>query len=325
MNRNDKNGDGVASFFDFVYYLFYKVYGKINEGCYIVMPITKHLKLFKLTEGILLQHQYVNYLLRHEWNNLVNRDGLYNYLEEIIPGLPIVADAIAAAHIDEGLLPPIGQQEVWAAGVTYLRSREARMEESADSGAADLYDKVYAAERPELFFKSMPYRVAGHKQEVYIRRDSAWNVPEPELTLFINSNGNIQAYTIGNDMSSRSIEGENALYLPQAKIFERSAAIGPCLYVPSEPIATDTAIRMSIHRNNAEVYKDETSISRMKRSFTELAGYLYRECDFPSGSFLMTGTCLVPQNDFTLRENDIVSISIDGIGTMVNIVSFKPL
>jgi 2-dehydro-3-deoxy-D-arabinonate dehydratase len=187
-----------------------------------------------------------------------------------------------------------------------------------------LYDKVYAAERPELFFKSMPHRVAGHNEQVYIRRDSTWNVPEPELALFINSKGSIEGYTVANDMSSRSIEGENALYLPQAKIFERSAALGPCLYVPEQPIASETAIKMSIHRDSREVYHDETSISRMKRSLTELAGYLYRECDFPYGCFLMTGTCLVPPNDFTLREEDVVSISIDGIGKLVNTVSYKP-
>ena len=283
------------------------------------------MKLYKLSAGIILQHNNASYLIQNDWDGLINREGLYYYLSEIISELPVLTEAIAAAHINDSLLPPIGKQEVWAAGVTYLRSREARMEESADSGAADLYDKVYAADRPELFFKSMPHRVAGHGQQVYIRRDSSWNVPEPEMTLFINSKGNIQGYTVGNDMSSRSIEGENALYLPQAKIFERSAALGPCLYVPEEPVPADTAIRMSINRNGAEVYKDETSINRMKRSFPELAGYLYRECDFPDGSFLMTGTCLVPPNDFTLQENDVVSISIDHIGTLVNTVSFKPL
>ncbi len=283
------------------------------------------MKLFKLSEGIILQHNNANYLLRYDWDILINRDALYHYLQEIIPKLPILSEEMAAAHINESLLPPIGRQEVWAAGVTYLRSREARMEESADSGAADLYDKVYAAERPELFFKSLPHRVVGHNQTVYIRRDSTWNVPEPEMTLFINSKGNIQGYAVGNDMSSRSIEGENALYLPQAKIYERSAAIGPCLYVPEEPVPADTAIKMSISRNNKEVYRDETSISRMKRTFPELAGYLYRECDFPDGSFLMTGTCLVPPNDFTLQEGDSIAISIDGIGTMINTVSFKPL
>ena len=283
------------------------------------------MKLYKLSAGIILQHNNASYLIQYDWDGLINREGLYDYLSEITPELPVLTEAMATAHITESLLPPIGKQEVWAAGVTYLRSREARMEESADSGAADLYDKVYAAERPELFFKSMPHRVAGHGQQVYIRRDSSWNVPEPEMTLFINSKGNIQAYTIGNDMSSRSIEGENALYLPQAKIYERSAALGPCLYVPEQPVPADTAIKMNINRNGAEVYKDETSISRMKRSFPELAGYLYLECDFPDGSFLMTGTCLVPPNDFTLQENDVVSISIDHIGTLINTVSFKPL
>jgi 2-dehydro-3-deoxy-D-arabinonate dehydratase len=298
------------------------------KGYYIVLPIISLLfsmKLFKLSAGIVLQHNYASYLLQYEWDALINREGLYQYLSEVIPELPILSEEMATAHINESLQPPIGRQEVWAAGVTYLRSREARMEESADSGAADLYDKVYAAERPELFFKAVPHRVAGHNQHVYIRRDSLWNVPEPEMTLFINSKGNIQGYTIGNDMSSRSIEGENALYLPQAKIYERSAALGPCLYVPEQPVPADTTIKMSINRNNKEVYRDETSINRMKRSFTELSVYLYRECDFPDGSFLMTGTCLVPPNDFTLQEGDVISISIDGIGTLVNSVSFKPL
>ncbi len=284
------------------------------------------MKIFKLSDGVLLQHQNASYTLRYEWNALINRDRLFNYLTGILSVLDVISEDKATTLINKSLLPPIGRQEVWAAGVTYLRSMEARMEESADSGGADLYDKVYAAERPELFFKSMPHRVAGHGQKVYIRRDSAWNVPEPELTLFINAKGNIQAYTIGNDMSSRSIEGENALYLPQAKIFERSAALGPCLFVPPDQvIAKDTAIKMTIHRNNTLIYNDETSINRMKRSFTELAGYLYRECNFPDGSFLMTGTCLVPPNDFTLHEGDVISINIDGIGSLVNTVSYKPL
>jgi 2-dehydro-3-deoxy-D-arabinonate dehydratase len=283
------------------------------------------MKLYKLSDGIILQHNNANYLIQNNWDTLINRDNLHNYLQEISSELPVLTEAMATAHINENLLSPIGKQEVWAAGVTYLRSREARMEESADSGAADLYDKVYAAERPELFFKALPHRVAGHNQQVYIRRDSAWNVPEPEMTLFINSKGNIQGCTIGNDMSSRSIEGENALYLPQAKIYERSAALGPCLYIPEEPVSPDTAIKMSITRNGNEVYGDQTTIGRMKRTFPELVGYLYRECDFPNGSFLMTGTCLVPGNDFTLQENDEISISIDHIGTLINTISYKPL
>jgi len=282
------------------------------------------MKLYKVRHGVILQHQEANYLLDHGWNGLINHDDLHQHLVGIAAGHTPITGNEAAALIEEDLLPPIGMQEVWAAGVTYLRSREARMEESANSGAADLYDRVYEAERPELFFKSLPHRVAGHNQHVHIRRDSTWSVPEPEMTLFINCKGHIRGYTIGNDMSSRSIEGENALYLPQAKIFERSAAIGPCLYVPEEPVAIETPIRMTIHRDGAEAYRDETSISRMKRSFTELADYLYRECDFDHGCFLMTGTCLVPPNDFTLQEGDVVSITIDPIGTLVNTVSYKP-
>ena len=281
------------------------------------------MKIYKLTGGIIVQSQAKSYLLDEEWDNLINRDNLYQYLAEKITGLDNVSEESASTLIGDALLPPIGSQEVWAAGVTYLRSREARMEESADSGAADLYDKVYAAERPELFFKSMPHRVAGHKQDVYIRRDSSWDVPEPELALFINSKGNIQGYTIGNDMSSRSIEGENALYLPQAKIFERSAALGPCLCVPELPIPAETTITMRIYRNNEQVYNDQTCINRMKRSLTELARYLFRECDFKYGCFLMTGTCLVPPNDFTLQKGDMVSISISGIGELINTVNYK--
>ncbi len=283
------------------------------------------MKLFSLPGGAILQHGSAFYQLDMEWDELVNRANLYKFLVGFIGRKQPIAAEAAAGAIDTLLLAPIGQQEVWAAGVTYLRSREARMEESANSGAADLYDKVYAAERPELFFKSLPHRVAGHNQQVYIRRDSIWNVPEPEMTLFINSEGDIQGYTVGNDLSSRSIEGENALYLPQAKIFERSAALGPCLFIPEESPDPQTAIKMSIERGGKVVYADETAIGRMKRSFTELTHYLFRECDFPHGCFLMTGTCLVPPNDFTLQEGDIVSITIDQIGTLVNHIAYKPM
>jgi 2-dehydro-3-deoxy-D-arabinonate dehydratase len=192
------------------------------------------------------------------------------------------------------------------------------MEESKESGAADVYQKVYEAERPELFFKALPARVAGHGSEVFIRKDSAWNVPEPELTLFINSAGAIQAYTIGNDMSSRSIEGENPLYLPQAKIYERSCALGPCLYVPEYPISQETKISISIKRDHKEVFSNSIQLKRMKRNLPELAGWLYKACKFEFGSFLMTGTGIVPPNDFTLIENDEVSISIESIGTLIN-------
>lgn len=256
------------------------------------------------------------------WDDLINRDNLEPYLlsktETIKPAsFPNPADS-------NFILPPIGRQEVWAAGVTYLKSRDARMEESQSSGAASLYDRVYDAERPELFFKAVAARVAGHNQHVFIRKDSTWNVPEPELTLFINSNGQIQGYTCGNDMSSRSIEGENALYLPQAKIYEKSAALGPCLYVTSSPIDPVTTINMIIRRGGTSVYEDSTSVSRIKRRFTELTEYLYRECDFPHGCYLMTGTCLVPPPGFTLQVGDVIEITIDQIGTMINTIAVNP-
>jgi 2-dehydro-3-deoxy-D-arabinonate dehydratase len=264
------------------------------------------------------------YLLNIDWDTLINNDNLYQYLVHLLTEYPeSLQENKALTILENEVEAPIGQQEVWAAGVTYLRSRDARKEESKDSGGASMYDKVYDADRPELFFKSLPHRVAGHKQHVNIRKDSTWNVPEPELTLFINSSGNIQAYTIGNDMSSRSIEGENTLYLPQAKIYERSAALGPCLYVPEKPISDKTMIEMVIKRNNNEVFRDSVSISRMKRSLNELVIYLYAECDFKNGCFLMTGTCIVPPNDFTLNEKDEVSISIDNIGTLTNHIAIR--
>jgi len=283
------------------------------------------MKLYKTKKGNVLEHQNKFWLLEKTWDELINRDDLHGYLAKAIRAGGELSALEAADLLEQDLLAPIGSQEVWAAGVTYLRSRDARMEESKDSGGASFYDKVYEAERPELFFKSQPQRVAAHGEKVYIRRDSSWNVPEPELTLFINSQGRIQAYTIGNDMSSRSIEGENPLYLPQAKVYERSAALGPCLFVPSSPISPDTMIRMTIHRDGDSIYRGEVAISQIKRSLTELADWLYRESDYVYGCFLMTGTCLVPGNDFTLREGDNVEISIDGIGTLNNTISHKPL
>ena len=282
----------------------------------------RDMKLYKTTKGIVLKHGENCCLIDLPWDELINRDGLHGYLLAAIAGAKALSPGEAAAWCELNVLPPLGAQEVWAAGVTYLRSRDARMEESKDSGGADFYDKVYAAERPELFFKSMPHRVAGHGQTVNIRRDSVWNVPEPELALYINAKGHIQGYTVGNDMSSRSIEGENPLYLPQAKVYESSAALGPCLYVPREPLALSTRIHISISRTGAQVYSDSVEIGRMKRSFAELAGYLFRELDFIPGCYLMTGTCLVPPNDFTLQEGDKVEIGIDGIGVLVNSIGF---
>jgi len=282
------------------------------------------MKLYKTKQGAILHSDAGYYLLNTDWDTLINNDNLYKYLVHVLSESPeSLQENKALAILENDVEAPIGQQEVWAAGVTYLRSRDARKEESKDSGGASMYDKVYDADRPELFFKSLPHRVAGHKQHINIRKDSTWNVPEPELTLFINASGNIQAYTIGNDMSSRSIEGENTLYLPQAKIYERSAALGPCLYIPEKPISDKTMIEMVINRNSKEVFRDSVSISRMKRSLNELVIYLYAECDFKNGCFLMTGTCIVPPNDFTLNEKDEVSISIDNIGTLTNHIAIR--
>ncbi|MBK5279616.1 MAG: fumarylacetoacetate hydrolase family protein [Bacteroidia bacterium] len=279
------------------------------------------MKIYKTKKTAVIVHEGNYYLTSESWDSIVNRDKLYDYLlAETKKSTP---SDIAINLIEKELLPPIGSQEVWAAGVTYFRSKEARMDESKDSGGASFYDKVYDADRPELFFKSTAERVVGHGGYVHIRKDSTWNVPEPELALFINSNGNIEGYTIGNDMSSRSIEGENMLYLPQAKTYSRSAALGPCLYVPASPIPSNTTIEMEIIRNGKVMYHDIVQISQMKRKHTELASWLFRELDFPSGCFLMTGTCLVPSNDFTLAVNDVVNMTIDGIGMLTNTIDVK--
>lgn len=275
------------------------------------------MKLYKTIKGIFLQHDQLVYQLNQQWDELVNRDDLYGFLTTAAQS----ANKVSGDDWQTDLLPPIQNQEIWAAGVTYLQSRDARVEESQSSGGSDLYKRVYDAERPEIFFKSTAARAVGHGQDIAIRKDSTWNVPEPELTLFINSNGDIQGYTVGNDMSSRSIEGENALYLPQAKTYDRSAAIGPCLAVLAEPISKETIISITIKRNEVVVYSDNTPLSRMKRQLTELAGFLFRELTFPYGAYLMTGTCLVPPNDFTLAPGDVVEITIDGIGTLTNTVA----
>ena len=218
------------------------------------------------------------------------------------------------------LLAPVGSQEVWAAGVTYYRSRKARMEESEQAGGDRFYDLVYEAERPELFFKATARRVQDPDAAVGIRSDSTWNVPEPELTLAINKEGEVFGATIGNDMSSRSIEGENPLYLPQAKVYTGSTSLGPCLLVGSMP-KPESEISLSISRNQEEVFRGITALSQLKRSYEELAAFLFRENDFPDGALLMTGTGIVPDHPFTLQTGDIIRISIEGIGTLQNTVA----
>lgn len=218
------------------------------------------------------------------------------------------------------LCAPIEQQEVWAAGVTYLRSKTARMDESDFSATA--YDRVYSAERPELFFKSVPEKVIGPGGNVGIRRDARWSVPEPELALVINSAGRIAGFTIGNDMSSRDIEGENLLYLPQAKIYRGSCALGPWIHVgSSEESVRSWTISISIERASNCVFKGETSIGRIKRGLQELVNFLFRSQEFPHGAILLTGTGIVPPDSFTLEEGDLVRIEVSGIGTLTNRVS----
>ena len=224
----------------------------------------------------------------------------------------------AEAPKPEEILAPIQSQEVWAAGVTYLRSRDARMEESESSGANRLYDRVYEAARPELFFKATPRRVSGPGAPVRIRSDGTWNVPEPELTLAVNARGRIIGYTVGNDMSSRDIEGDNPLYLPQAKIYSGSCALGPALVLTEEPLPPHTRILLSILRDGQPAFEGATALDRMKRTLPELADWLFRENDFPQGAYLMTGTGVVPPSSFTLQPNDLVRIEIDGLGTLEN-------
>lgn len=277
------------------------------------------MKVYKTETAIVIEHSDHCYLSpKTNWDEFINRDNLYRLLQEELTEATPVGDSSWLSS--QKILAPIGSQEVWAAGVTYLRSKTARMEESQESGGATFYDKVYDAERPEIFFKATPQRVVGTNDYVRIRKDSVWDVPEPELTLVINSVGEIVGYTVGNDMSSRSIEGENPLYLPQAKTYDRSAGLGPCILVTETPLPPDTVISMWIERAHNIVFQGSISIDQMKRTHTELVGFLFRECSFPNGCLLMTGTCVVPGNDFTLQSGDLIKITIEHIGTLVNIV-----
>ena len=233
-----------------------------------------------------------------------------------------VADFLVNRHKviplrDAALLSPIDRQEVWAAGVTYLRSQSARMEES--QAAASCYDRVYSSPRPELFFKATPHRVAGPGQPLRIRTDSKWNVPEPEITLVLSSHMALSGFTIGNDMSSRDIEGENPLYLPQAKVYDACCGLGPCVTLAGKMPPHDTIeIRMVIRRGGTVAFEAATNVGKMARPFGDLIHWLGRDNSFPHGVFLLTGTGIVPERDFTLQPGDVVAITIDGIGTLIN-------
>ncbi len=273
------------------------------------------MKVYKTTSGIFARENNKFYKLTgYDWDEFINDDGLFQKIETLIASLPVLDD------IEGESLPPVGNQELWACGVTYLRSKVGRQEESKVSGGADFYAKVYEAERPEIFFKSSAHRIVGHKSKVNIRKDSTWDVPEPELTLVVTSSGKIVGYTVGNDMSSRSIEGENPLYLPQAKTYDGSAALGPCIYVTDKPLDANTKIRLTINRDDKKVFEGIVGINQMKRTPEELVSFVYRECSFPHGCLIMTGTGIVPGSDFTLKSGDEIKISIDNIGTLVNAV-----
>lgn len=262
-----------------------------------------------------LANEYGFYLLENEnWDEFINDDALFQKVKEKIKTL-----SPSQNNLSGNILPPIGsKQELWACGVTYLRSKIGRQEESKDAGGGDFYARVYEAERPEVFFKANPHRIVGHNDKVRIRKDSTWDVPEPELTLVVSSSGKIIGYTIGNDMSSRSIEGENPLYLPQAKSYDACASVGPCIYVTEESLNNHTTIRMEISRNNKTVFEGSVAISQMKRTPEELVSFVYRECSFPYGCLIMTGTGIVPEHDFTLKTGDEIKISIEGIGVLAN-------
>jgi 2-dehydro-3-deoxy-D-arabinonate dehydratase len=276
------------------------------------------MKLYRTTNGVVVEQDGRCHLLREtakaeDWDRLICDADLHPRAQ--------AATSSPAFTLDPAtILPPIVSQQVWAAGVTYFRSRKARMEESKDAGGGDFYDRVYAAERPELFFKAAGRSVMGPGQPVRIRRDAKWSVPEPELTLLINPAATIVGCTIGNDMSSRDIEGENPLYLPQAKVYDGSCALGPCILLGGPP-SRDTAINLEISRQSSVAFAGSTTLTELKRDPEELVTFLFRENSFHEGVFLMTGTGIVPGDDFTLASSDVIRIGIDGIGTLENFVA----
>lgn len=247
---------------------------------------------------------------------LIALNDLYVHLSSII-AVRTPEDLTAPPNLEA----PIENQEVWAAGVTYFRSRSARIEESKDAGGGDFYDRVYTAERPELFFKALAHKVAGPNSEVRIRRDAKWSVPEPELALLVNPRGQIIGYTIGNDMSSRDVEGANPLYLPQAKVYDRSCALGPGILIQPHSMPPSTRIRMEILRSANTEFSASVALTELKREPATLVEYLFRDQSFPCGCFLLTGTGIVPPDSFTLQSGDEIRISIDSIGTLVNQVA----
>jgi 2-dehydro-3-deoxy-D-arabinonate dehydratase len=269
------------------------------------------MKLYRTAKGIFAEENDRFYpVAATGWNELLCDPALHDRLQASL--------AVEPVNAPTGILAPVTDQEVWAAGVTYYRSRSARIEESKDAGGGTFYDRVYSAARPELFFKATGRRVVGHGGEVRIRSDAKWSVPEPELTLVVNPRGEIIGYTIGNDMSSRDIEGENPLYLPQAKLYDGSCALGPCILISSEPVPRTMVISIEIARAGQTVFKGSTTLAELKRDPADLVAWLFRDNSFPTGAFLMTGTGVVPEDNFTLVSGDLIRILIDGIGTLEN-------
>jgi 2-dehydro-3-deoxy-D-arabinonate dehydratase len=274
-------------------------------------------KLYRTQHGHYIADQNAYYRLDEpSWDALIARDDLHDYCRSVVE-----RGQRAESFPQDAILAPIQSQEVWASGVTYYRSRSARIEESKDAGGGDFYDRVYSAPRPELFFKATGRRVVGPEGKVQIRSDATWSVPEPEMTLLISPKGKILGYTIGNDMSSRDIEGENPLYLPQAKVYDRSCALGPCILLSPDPLPAATSIEIRILRNGETAFHGTTSLTELKRDPETLVSFLYRDNSFPDGCFLMTGTGIVPPDSFTLASGDRIQITIEPIGTLSNEVA----
>ena len=274
----------------------------------MILYCTKH--------GLIVEHNGNHYRLAEpSFKDLIAQPDLHAHLTAILkqqtPTEPLDTTT---------LLPPIDHQEVWASGVTYYNSRRARIAESKDAGGGDFYDRVYTAERPELFFKAVAHKVAGPDSLVKIRRDATWSVPEPELTLLVNPRAEIIGYTVGNDMSSRDIEGTNPLYLPQAKVYDRSCALGPGILIRNTPMPSATQIKLDILRSKEITFSGTTTLAELKRDPATLVEYLFRDHTFPCGCFLLTGTGIVPPDSFTLHSGDEIQITIDGIGTLKNTV-----
>jgi 2-dehydro-3-deoxy-D-arabinonate dehydratase len=274
-------------------------------------------RLYRTQQGPYLLSDNLYYRVEGtSWDALITREDLHDFCRSIVERGDRTKGFSKGA-----ILAPIESQEVWAAGVTYYRSRSARIEESKDAGGGDFYDRVYSAPRPELFFKATGRRVVGPNAKVKIRSDASWSVPEPEMTLLISPKGTILGYTIGNDMSSRDIEGENPLYLPQAKVYDGSCALGPCIFISPDPLPASTRIEIQIVRDGGTAFSGSTSLSELKRDPKTLVSYLFRDNSFPHGCFLMTGTGVVPPDSFTLASGDEVRIVIDPIGTLANVVA----